>query len=180
MRIVSHLVLVCFFISSVSCHTTQATAMKKKKKYRENVQKHRKKYTPETAESQVNDTIQIIEPNFDQTAEVDSLLDKLSSEYKRYTKSRGYRILIYSGPSEIEAIKAEEALREIEVNIYGDTTSVFQDIPMIKTYQAPNFKVLVGNYIDKLLAHQMLLQIKDEFPNALLIHVNDVTLDNID
>ena len=38
----------------------------------------------------------------------------------------------------------------------------------------------IGDYIDKLLAFQMLIQLNDEFPKALLIPVNDVKLENID
>ncbi len=161
----------------VTCHPCVA---QKKKSYHENLQMHHQHYTvvPDKPVD-INDIVPI-KPQYNQAHQVDSISDILAYEYSRYKKARGYRILIYSGSDEELAIEAQKKLRALEMNAYGDTTSVFQKIKIYPKYNAPNFKILVGDYIDKLLAFQMLLQLNDEFPKALLIPVDDVKLENID
>lgn len=172
-----------FLVSLFSCQSivAQKSNSKGKRKYEERLDNHRVHYeipkdTP--VETETNTSIKTMPNN--QFMKVDSTIDVLAYEYSLYKNARGYRILIYSGSSEEEALDAKKKLREIEFNAYGDTTNIFQKIPVDLSYQMPNFKVLVGDYVDKLLAFQTLLQLKEEFPKALLIPVKDVKLENID
>lgn len=173
---------VCFLLwGVVGCQPSMAQRpTKKKPKYNENLQIHHEHYTITPDQPITIDNIPVVHPQYDQSHQVDSVSDILAYEYSRYKKSRGYRILIYSGREEELAIEAQKKLRALKMNAYGDTTNVFRKIPIYPDYITPNFKITVGDYIDKLLAFQMLLQLKDEFPNALLIPVNDVKLENID
>lgn len=172
-----------FLVSLFSCQSivAQKSNSKKKKNYEERLDNHRIHYTlpaDSPIETTTNPSTEIMPNN--QFMKVDSTIDVLAYEYSLYKNARGYRILIYSGSSEEEALNAQKKLREIEFNAYGDTTNIFQNIPVDLSYQMPNFKVLVGDYVDKLLAFQTLLQLKEEFPKALLIPVKDVKLENID
>jgi len=72
-------------------------------------------------------------------------------------KTSGYKIQIYSGKREL----AEEAFKEAIKN-YAYLK------PEIR-YEQPNFKVKLGNFMTKLEAHQIYVQLSVEFPNALIV-----------
>ncbi|MBX2843046.1 MAG: hypothetical protein KTR26_14860 [Flammeovirgaceae bacterium] len=79
--------------------------------------------------------------------------------------TKGFRILVYSGGSRDRAEVIEKDLILIE-----------------KTYQIfdiPNYKVKVGDYFTKLEANGMLVQIKKDYPQAIIIpDIIDVNLND--
>jgi hypothetical protein len=85
-------------------------------------------------------------------------LDSIHLYNEKITTAEGFRILIYTGP------KREDA------RIYSN--NVYQILPNEKTYidwKQPNFKVKVGNYIDKLEAYYAYARLINSFPNAIVI-----------
>ena len=86
-------------------------------------------------------------------------IDLLIEDYKANKKYYGNRIQIFSSSNNrLEAVRAKsEFLRE------------FPEIKSYLVYQAPNYKVRVGDFLDRLQANKELLIIKESFPNAFLV-----------
>ena len=174
MRLLIYGTHLIFLILFFSCKTSYA-----QKEYNESLENHRIHYTVAPDKPIVENGTKVV-PRRSQQVEIDSTLKILAYEYGLYKDSKGFRILIYSGTQEEEALAAQNKLRKMKNNAFGDTTSVFETVPIDLSYQSPNFKVLVRDYIGKLLPYQMLLQLREEFPKALLIPLKDVKLENID
>ena len=83
-------------------------------------------------------------------------LDSLGDIYKEKT-IRGYRIQIYFGDLE-GAKKARSSF-----------VSKRNGKPCYIELRAPSYSVVVGDYRDQYEAHQNLFQLKEEFPNALIV-----------
>ena len=86
-------------------------------------------------------------------------IDLLIEDYIENRKYNGYRIQIFSSSNNrLDAVKAKsEFLRE------------FPEIKSYLVYQAPNYKVRVGDFLDRLEANKQLILIQETFPNAFLI-----------
>jgi len=92
-----------------------------------------------------------------------SLDDKLSQI--RYMngdvdKVMGYRILIYSGNDIGKAKNLQSDLR-IVLSGTGYATKI--------SYNPPNYTLKAGRFLSKLKAHELYAQLKEEFPQAVLI-----------
>lgn len=89
----------------------------------------------------------------------DPKIDLLIEDYLENKKYNGYRIQIFSSSNNrLDAVKAKsDFLRE------------FPEIKSYLVYQAPNYKVRVGDFLDHLEANKQLLLIQESFPNAFLI-----------
>lgn len=83
----------------------------------------------------------------------------LIAGYKEQKKLMGYKIQLYSGRSRMEAVKVKSSFH----NKYGESENV--DI----VYQQPNFKIRVGNYRDRLIAHKWLAVYKIDFPSSFIV-----------
>ncbi|MFT6165420.1 MAG: hypothetical protein ACJAV5_000331 [Vicingaceae bacterium] len=86
-------------------------------------------------------------------------IDLLIEDYLENKKYNGYRIQIFSSSNNrLDAVKAKsEFLRD------------FPNTKSYLVYQAPNYKVRVGDFLDRLEANKQLLLIQESFPNAFLI-----------
>ena len=86
-------------------------------------------------------------------------IDLLIEDYLANKKYNGYRIQIFSSSNNrLEAVKAKsEFLRE------------FPEVKSYLVYQAPNYKVRVGDFLDRLEANKELLLIQESFLNAFLV-----------
>lgn len=86
-------------------------------------------------------------------------IDLLIEDYLANKKYNGYRIQIFSSSNnKLEAVKAKsEFLR------------AFPEVKSYLVYQAPNYKVRVGDFLDRLEATKELLLIQEHFPNAYLV-----------
>ncbi len=99
------------------------------------------------------------EPTQDITAEVDkTLAAAYSNEKGNYMM--GYTIQVYSGTSRDRA----DYRKSIVYQIIPDAR------PKID-WNAPNYKVRVGRYVEKLEAHKIYTKIKKEIPQAILIPI---------
>lgn len=97
------------------------------------------------------------------TEKKDERIDLLIEDYIKNKKSSGYRIQIFSSSNNRwEAVKARsEFLKK-----YPEEKSYL-------IYQAPNYKVRIGDYISRLNAYERLELIKIDFPSAFIV-VDDV------
>lgn len=85
-------------------------------------------------------------------------LDLLLQDYMDHKKVYGYRIQIFSSNTRGEAMKARVEF----LNSYPEAKSYL-------VYQAPNFKVRVGDYRDRLTVNKNLDLIKENFPSAFIV-----------
>lgn len=81
--------------------------------------------------------------------------------YERNAKKQfwdGYTVQVYNGTSRSIAYDARDRLEEF--------TDEFD--PVID-YRQPNYKVKIGKFHDRLEAHRFFMEIKSEFPRALML-----------
>ena len=103
--------------------------------------------------------------DFKSDTHVNSLMDS-KLENIRYTntnieKINGYRILLYTG-SDLDQAKAQELkLRNDFGNAFGKTEL---------KYEAPNYVLKVGKFYSRLKAHEVYTNLKEEFPEAIVIN----------
>lgn len=96
------------------------------------------------------------------TVNVDSQLKKLADRHVAYNKARksspGYRVQIHFGNARQ---KAQDIKTECE--------SMFPNIPAYLTYQAPNFKVRIGDCKTRWEAAKILEEVKNNFDVAFIV-----------
>ncbi len=85
-------------------------------------------------------------------------IDLLIEDYLENKKYNGYRVQLFSSANRLEAVKAKSKFLKN-----------FADIKSYLVYQAPNYKVRVGDFLDRLEANQQLKVIQEIFPNAFLV-----------
>ena len=88
----------------------------------------------------------------------DDRIDLLINDYIENKKIKGYRIQIFLSSTKWEAIKTR-----------SEFLKKYQEEKSYLIYQAPNFKVRVGNYQDRLIAQEHLDLIKIDFPSAFIV-----------
>lgn len=86
-------------------------------------------------------------------------LELLISAYWEKKKNYGYKVQIFSGKSRWEANKVRsELINEFQNEISAEVV-----------YQAPNFKVRVGNHRDRLSATKQLHELKEDHPGSFIV-----------
>lgn len=90
--------------------------------------------------------------------QINTLLDSIAYYNKFIDKAMGYRVIVYSGINREDANKVKE-------KIYKR----FPDIDVYMTYKQPSFKVKVGDFFTRLEAQKMYNQLRNNFPNVLVI-----------
>ncbi|MFT5667087.1 MAG: hypothetical protein ACI9DK_001275 [Vicingaceae bacterium] len=88
----------------------------------------------------------------------DGKIDLLIEDYLANKNFSGYRIQIFSSSNKWDAVQVK-----------SDFIRSFPTIKSYLVYQTPNFKVHVGDYLDRLKAHQVLNEVKVQFPSAFLV-----------
>lgn len=78
--------------------------------------------------------------------------------YEKSYVFKGYRIQIYAGPSKKDA-KQQRA----------NFLKFYSDIATHQTYDAPNFKIRVGDFENRLKALKFMNEIREHFPNCYLV-----------
>lgn len=89
----------------------------------------------------------------------DEQIDLLIEAYLANKKFNGYRIQIFSSSNN----------KWDAVQVKSNFIRLFPSIQSYLVYQAPNFKVHVGDYLDRLEAHRVLDEIKVQFTSAFLV-----------
>jgi hypothetical protein len=117
------------------------------------------------------------------------------------TRSQEGKVEIVSDPRIEELLKKHQAINETRQVLDGyrvqiffasgtnskkqatDTKTVFMqkypDVPSYITYQAPNFKVRVGDFRTRHEAHRLLKEIRKDFPGAFIVK-DEISFPGID
>ncbi len=112
--------------------------------------------TPESTSSLANTGPFVTE--YDITQELDSVAVLVAQKNLEKKVVDGFTVQVYSGPNREQANNARAELRAIGL-----------DIPSQVVYVQPNFKVKVGKFYSRLEANQVYAQVREVFPNALLL-----------
>lgn len=110
---------------------------------------------PETAEVPVNSMNQPISATKDVTAALDKKLAAIAQNAP--TSAKGYRVSIYSGTSRDEA------------SIIKKQAELISGAQVYIQFKTPNFRVKVGDAINRLEASYLLGQLKADFPGAVVV-----------
>ena len=93
--------------------------------------------------------------------ETSASIDKVITQKKQYNKNlktlNGFKIQIFYG-NEKNSYKVKD-----------EFNAVFQEIPAKIVFSSPQWKVQVGNFKTKLEADKTLLDIKKEYPGAIVV-----------
>lgn len=91
-------------------------------------------------------------------AELDSIVNISIAQNKESKLVEGFVIQVYNGNS-----------RERANQVWRQMDSNFPDLAAKISYHQPNFRVKAGRFTDRLEAHRIFRQVKEEFPKALLV-----------
>ena len=119
-----------------------------------------------------SDTIVVVkDPRLDILSQKQALINKRTSVLTSNGKIKGFRIQITSTSSRDQAFNAKAAVQ-----------SKFPDQKVYTTYQAPLFKVRVGDYIKREDAEKYRKLMLSIFPTGMYVveDVIEVSLDDID
>ena len=94
----------------------------------------------------------------DITYELDQLMAEVSEQNRSVKTVQGFTIQVYSGTS-------REKARQVERQVYH----VVPDVQPEVKYMQPNYKVQVGQFVERLEAQKTYSMLKKEFPSALII-----------
>ncbi len=85
-------------------------------------------------------------------------LDTVAARNAKVRLAKGYRIQIYTGPDRAKAMAAKETLyrNHPELQVY-------------LTYQAPNFRLVCGDFLSRLQAQLAVRTLSADFSNPLLV-----------
>ncbi len=87
-------------------------------------------------------------------------------------KIQGFRVQLYSGNDMETAIEMEKKVKAVLVEKEKEHL-------VYRNYQAPTWKVRVGNFIERLDAHRLHHILKDNFPTALILPDSEVNMRKI-
>jgi len=82
-------------------------------------------------------------------------MQELSDKNSNIKAMKGYRILAYSGRS-----------RETADDVYRDLRITRQ---ATLSFESPNWKVKAGMFLDRIAAYEQLVQVRQEYPQAIII-----------
>lgn len=105
-------------------------------------------------------------------AGISFLLSTLIEMNERHKYVDGYRIQLYSGSGQTAKHKAME--------VKGDLLKLFPDEPVYISFNAPFWRVRVGNYRNKNEALGLLNKLKREFPNGYIVKDGTIKLEDLE
>ena len=127
--------------------------------YSEDLSVHRPTVDLETPEDHMEaEEVTEVEPEYDQTSEVDQKLAAISSANKTSRTAPGFTIQVYSGTSREQASQAKSQVYKILPESRPETK-----------YEQPIYRVRVGAYGNRLEAQNTFAQLQKEFPQAIVI-----------
>lgn len=135
--------------------------------YSENITSLRPRYDEKLSDIQKEDTLENRidpqvkrEPQQDVTEKLDEILNEIIKKNEEIDYASGYTIQVYSGAS-------RENADMVKSEIYKQMPSSRPKVGWV----APNFKVRVGNFIEKIEAQKHYSELKQHFPQAILIPI---------
>lgn len=99
-----------------------------------------------------------IPPKHDLADEIDSVMSIIKASRSEVKFLNGYTVQVYSGNNREQAKEAKNKVYEL-----------FEAYDPEITYIQPNFKVSVGKFYDRLEANRVYIDLKKEFPNAIVL-----------
>lgn len=99
-----------------------------------------------------------VKPLNDVTLKANALMDSIAARNKENKYFSGYTVQVYAGNSRDAAVQAKE-------RIYRSLPNSEPEI----SYIQPNYRVKVGKFIERLEAQRFFMEIKSDFPNAIII-----------
>jgi hypothetical protein len=99
-----------------------------------------------------------VKPTHHVNERVNALMDTLASQNKAIKYAQGFRIMAYNGTDRKTAMDIRRA--------------IIQRVPEERDYliyQQPSYRLKVGDYFNRVEAHQTLLLLRDIIPNALIV-----------
>ena len=146
------LIILAFLVSCKGTQVPTSTAP-----YSEDLSIHR----PELKTSV--DKTQVLEEEYTPTdghikTELDSIMQVSLTQNMEGKIVNGYIIQVYTGNNRSQANEIFQTLDEY-----------FPDLNAKISYHQPNFRVEAGQFLDRLTAHRIYKDVKEEFPNALLV-----------
>jgi len=90
--------------------------------------------------------------------ELDSIGKVALNQNKEGRRIDGYVIQVYSGSSREDANNSRYKMGEL-----------FPELSPKMSYRQPNFRVKAGKFVDRLKANRIYQEVKESFPNAILI-----------
>lgn len=153
-----------------------------KNKYKEDLSLVRPTYVSKNDSLTAVDTMEVVAeaPSHTQNELSEKKLEELKEIYGGYEETPGYRVQIYSGSSHEEANDARKKAYVILRDYHKDKKIKSYPEPNIYIdYEAPLFRVKIGDYVEKPRAYRIYELLKRDFSNALLVP-DHVDLDKID
>ncbi|MDN5201829.1 hypothetical protein QQ008_10660 [Fulvivirgaceae bacterium BMA10] len=157
--------LIAVVVFLTSCVLTKPTV--KVAPYSEDLSKYRPQYTEmeiawDNGTAEENDSLRNVstEP-MDVTSEIEQLITDISEKNKEVSYISGYTIQVYSGTS-----KAKADIAKSEIYKLIPESRPRQD------WEAPNYKVTVGTFFERIEAYKLYATLKQQFPMATLVPTN--------
>jgi hypothetical protein len=98
-----------------------------------------------------------IAPSDTANAQINAILAQLAKSNKEVTKARGYRVQVYTGRDRDRALEIADSLQKETIE------------KVSYKFEAPYHKVKVGNYLSKLEAYQLYVDLSVGFEDAILV-----------
>jgi hypothetical protein len=95
---------------------------------------------------------------YDASKKVNARIDSLAEINKKYSTMDGYRILVYTGTSSDEAQRNRQLVYEYN-----------SDLNVYTQYRQPSHRVKVGDFTNRVEANYILNDLKQSFPNAMIV-----------
>ena len=153
-------------VISTAC-TTMRNPGNASSAYSENITGLRPEYEQTITTVDKDDTIerntdpqQVVEPQEDVTGRLDEILSEIIKKNEEINYTSGYTVQVYSGASRENAdmVKSE----------------IYKQLPASRPkveWVAPNYKVRVGSFLEKIEAQKSYSELKQHFPQAILIPI---------
>jgi len=155
------IILLCILAIS-SCKTSSVTTTTTDEVFYEDLSKLRPVNDLSEMENESSNTVESLQtsslPDYHLKAELDSVNKIIIQNNMNVGFVDGYTIQIYTGSNRNDA---DQAAR--------NASALVLDIDPKVEYDQPNYKVKVGQYENRLEAHQIFERLKKDFPLALLI-----------
>lgn len=157
-------------------------AFGQRNKYSEDLSVVRPTYATKKDSISAIDTVNVTAeaPSHTQNELAEKKLEELKEVYGGYEETPGYRVQIYSGSNHEEANNARKKAYVILRDYHkARKIKAYPEPNIYIDYEAPLFRVKVGDYVEKPRAYRIYELLKRDFSNALLVP-DHVDLDKID
>ncbi|MGB5930450.1 MAG: SPOR domain-containing protein [Cyclobacteriaceae bacterium] len=159
-RILLIFCVISAMLAGSACKPTETGNKSGRDRYQEDLSKVRKEYELEDAEpeEEFSEKEITVAPSGHVNERLTIVYDTLKRRRGNNPVVQGFTVQVYAGPSRNAANEAKE-------KVYQTLQNVSPELE----YMQPNFKVKVGQFIDRLEAQKMYSQLREEFPQALII-----------